>query len=247
MTEYLAAREPSLTDTPPAVFSPGSSDQAPNIMWRVNISPQHEDIPRVSCQSPQSVNVPQSTPPPTFSATAAVSSPFSGSAVKGAATPNMRSTPDYFVIASGDEQSTTSSPTPPALPNPPVFLPRTGSGRRASPRSHLKTPLSSSSGGLADMCSTPGTSVRRKRNQSPTAAHTMEQTTFNSPVASSSNPIPTPLKSAPSLTKTKEERLYRERGYFAAPHPPNELGRLTALHKSVKSSGGAADCDCLLF
>jgi hypothetical protein len=252
MTEYLAARDHSLADKPPAVSAFGSSDQAPNVMWRVNIPPRHEDVPRVSSRNPQSVDVPQSTPPPTLAATAAVSPPFSGSAVKGAATPDMRSTPEDFVnaqAASGDEQSTTSSSlAPPALPNPPVFLPRTRSGRRAPPRSHPKIPHSPSGGGPASICSPTGTSVRRKSNQSPTAAHTMEQTTLNSPapsVAGPSNPILTPLKTAPSLTETREEHLYRERGYFAAPHPPNELGRLTALRKSVESSGGAAYYDYL--
>jgi hypothetical protein len=239
MAEYFATRA-----SVPVKSVLGTSSQAPNVMGPLTIMPQQEAAHRVSHQIQPFVDEPQ--PTPSTSATGSVMSPFSDVTRKGSVTPRAKSASDYISTAQAttsrdEKQSKTSSPTPPALANPihPVspqqYKPSGGCG---AVRADSTVPQSASNPEPPDFCQIPtlGTSIRRERDQNLMATPTVERAAIHTPAlsaVSSSDPIPSLSTSSPVLTRTREEHLYHETGYFVAPHPPNELDRRTALHKSV--------------
>ena len=209
--EYFANRASPAIDKIVPVSDPRTSSQVPNVVGRVDTPPQREDTSKTSSQIQPSFDEPQPTPP--ISTAAPATPPLGDGIVSDPETPSAKNISDYAAATAWRVEQSTTSPTP-LTPVP---------QRNEGPESHgaLRGNPTASQLSLnaqpAEFCIT-GTTVHRERYQHSVTATAVEQTALNPPAS-------------PALIRTKEEHLYLESGYLAAPNPPNELDRRTALHK----------------
>lgn len=240
MAEYIATRASA-----PLKSVPGTNSQAPNAMGSSTTTPQQEAAHRISPRTHPFVEEPQ--PTPSTSESGRVKFPLNDGAWEGSVTPSAKSVSDHVSTArattSGDDKQSkiSSSPTPPILANPVHLLPPRRyepSGGHGAAQGDPTAHQSPSNSTPVNSCEIPppGTPIRRERDQNVMATPTVEKAIPNAPAllaASSPGPISSPSTCPPVLTRTREEQLYHETKYLVAPHPPNELGRRTALHKLV--------------
>lgn len=158
-------------------------------------------------------------------------------------TPKVNSRSGYFFEA----QTPTNEPPQPLVKtesSQTSELPTSESDTERSVSSSVSSSLPSSNLSSGDFCDMPsiGSSFSHERDQvalglagpsterRPEAPPTPSSSAGSNPL--NSRPVDKDIPK-PALTKTREEALFEQLQYFVPPHPPNELERRTALHKSV--------------